>query len=215
MVRKFVDAVGFDLDNTLYVMTEPINTKITDYLLQQASSRLRQPLAVVREAYDRIHATTQSARRTLAALGITEPALLVQEALEHADIASLLQPDQRLISLLGKLQEHYRLFLITGSSEQQSEDKLQALGIQPTLFDPRLYSGSPYERHNGTAFTHVATTLGFRVDRLFFVGDRETVDILPAKASGVTTAIVNAKSEHATYQLETLYDLEKILLGDA
>ena len=46
---------------------------------------------------------------------------------------------------------------------------------------------------------------------MMFVGDREKVDIIPAAKLGMLTAIVNAKSELAHFELQAIHDLEKIL----
>jgi len=54
--------------------------------------------------------------------------------------------------------------------------------------------------------------LKIELSELFFVGDREEVDILPALKFGITTAIVNSSSNAASYELKKIYDLEKILL---
>ncbi len=209
---KLVDAVGFDLDNTLYCQTPAITQKIQEYIISRASVLLQRPLEQVQREYTRIYTQLQSGRRTLEALGISEAQALVQDALEHADITSLLQRDERFVSLFQRLQTSYRLFLLTGSQEQTAHNKLRALGISPTAFNLSLYAGARYERHDGSAFRHVAQVFGVPLTRLFFVGDREKVDILPAKQLGVKTAIINASSPHADYQLTTLYDLEGILL---
>ena len=147
-------------------------------------------------------------------MGILNGGELVQEALENADILSALQPDEILRDILRACDEHYVLFLITGSPETAANKKLVALGIDNALFRIRLYAGAEVQRHDGSAFEPVARELGTSLDRLLFVGDREKVDILPAKACGVSTAIVNATSKHATYQLRSIYDIANVLLED-
>ncbi len=209
---KLVDAVGFDLDNTLYCSTSAITQKIQNYMLAKASAFLGRSLTQVQQEYTRIYSQLQSGRKTLEALGVPQAQQAVQDALEHADIVSLLQRDDRLVALLQKLQISYKLFLITGSQEQTAHNKLNTLGISQTTFDLAMYSGAPYERHDGSAFRHVAQMFNIPLTRILFVGDRERVDILPAKQLGVKTAIVNASSTYADYQLTTLYDLEQILL---
>ena len=212
MTSQFVDAVGFDLDDTLYTQTPAIRQTIHAHIMARVSADLHISLQETEQTYQRLYPAYQSARRTLEALGISEPQQLVQDALEHADIAGSLQTDDRLVSLLRNLQTSYRLFLITGSEQQASHRKLDALGIPLHFFSVCLYAGAEHRRHDGTAFIYVAQKLGLPLHRMLFVGDREKVDILPAKQLGVKTAIVNAQSEHADYQLETIYDLEKILL---
>jgi FMN phosphatase YigB (HAD superfamily) len=213
MKTKFVDAVGFDLDNTLYRETQEVKDIIMRYILTKASSLLEEPVEAIKPKYQQLYLASQSARQSLEALGIPGAALLVQEALEQADVARILPRDERLVSLFDRLQKDYCLFLITGSSERQSLRKLQALGLEQTRFAVSLYAGSPYTRYDGTAFTYIASTTIIPLHRLFFIGDREQADIIPAKKLGIKTAIVHGTSTAADYQLEAIYDLERILLS--
>jgi len=209
-----IDAVGFDLDNTLYTQTPEIEEKIQDYIYEKSAAILGKPKEEVKKAFQARYAVLQSASRSLTSIGILSidaAKEIVQTSLEEADVASVLKKDDRLVEMLQKLSQNHKLFLITGSKEQLSYNKLHALGINEAIFNPRLYAGSEYKRHDGTAFHYVSSSLGIPFRKMMFVGDREKVDIIPATELGIRTAIVNAKSEKATYQLQSIYDLESIL----
>ena len=64
---------------------------------------------------------------------------------------------------------------------------------------------------NGSVFIYVADYHKLSFNNMMFVGDREKTDIIPAKKLGITTFIVNANSDSADYQLDEIYNLEKIL----
>jgi FMN phosphatase YigB (HAD superfamily) len=215
-------ALGFDLDNTLYKEVAEIQEVIQSYISNKAAESLGKNPAEFMLAYLEAYRRQQSSRKALTELGYgndDKSASLVQEALEYADVASKLKKDDRLVAMLQLLAERYKLFLITSSPENLAIGKLQALGINPSLFRLRLYHGSNYTRYDGTAFLHAADVLGIEYDRskpvlgsIFFVGDREKADIIPAKKLGMKTAIVNAESAEADFQLKEIYDLKKILL---
>ncbi|MBX4212438.1 HAD family hydrolase [Candidatus Pacearchaeota archaeon] len=210
-------AIGFDLDKTLYKPNNDIDKRIQDYACEQASKHLCQPYNDVRLKFTEQLAILNSGRRALMSLGISEDKAqnMIQEGLENADISIILQPDKKLASLIEKISWQYKTFLITTSTENLACKKLEALGIDKDLFYPKLYADAmpKYKRENGTAFKYVSDILKVPLQEVMFVGDRESVDILPANELNMKTAIVNAKSVHASYQLNEIYDLEKILFS--
>ncbi len=210
---KNLKAVGFDLDNTLYAQTPEVAELITDYICNNVSDCLGMEYKVVREVYQKATAELQSARRALKLLGMPQEICrtLVQEALENANIADALTKDERLCSMLSKMSRDYQIYLITSSSKDQAKKKLNALGLEDDLFHPLLDSNVKYLRDDGEAFVYVSAMLNLSLKNMMFVGDREKVDIIPAAKLDMLTAIVNAKSDIANFQLPTIYDLEKIL----
>nr|MBI4156309.1 HAD family hydrolase [Candidatus Woesearchaeota archaeon] len=210
-----IEAVGFDLDNTLYVKNPIIDKKINDYICLKASNILKKELIEVKTSFQQKYSELHSSHGSLMAIGIENEDLaisIVQEALENADISSSLSQDVKLNDMLKKLSKYYRLFMITGSRKDLAIKKLDALGIDKNLFYPSLYAYSIYERYNGSAFSYVSSIISIPPNRIMFVGDREKSDILPAKKLGIKTAIVNSTSQFADYNLKTIYDLEEILL---
>jgi FMN phosphatase YigB (HAD superfamily) len=171
------------------------------------------PYDVVRKVFQKANSELQSARRSLSLLGIPieDGKLFVQEALENANIAKALKEDKRLCYMMSNIVDKYHVYLITSSSKDQTKKKLNALGLETKLFYPLLDSDAKYLRDDGQAFTHVSAILNVPLADMMFVGDREKVDIIPGANLGMLTAIVNAKSDIANFQLSTIYELEKIL----
>ncbi len=212
-MREKIVHIGFDLDNTLFKPNARINEYIRSYACRQASELLGQSYEQVRSAFDEQFALLKSFRGSLRAVGIEDATPIVQEALEQEEIVSLLQKDEALNAMLVRLSVRYGLFLITTNTEKVALRKLQALGIDADLFDPKIYEleNPLYIRRDGSAFHRVSQLQSIDLSQMLFVGDRESTDILPAKQLGMMTAIVNAKSSQADYQLEDIYQLEEIL----
>ncbi|MEK6947946.1 MAG: HAD family hydrolase [Nanoarchaeota archaeon] len=209
-----IKAVGFDLDKTLYVPFPGIDEKIQEYASLRTSIFLGLDYETTKARFGEVYNQLKSGRRTLIELGLdnNQSENLMQDALENADIVPLLKKDERLNQMLSRISDKYKTFLITGSREPIAQRKLEALGLSSVPFNSRLYAGSEYQRDTGEAFNYVASVLGVTYEEMMFVGDRENVDIIPAKNLGMKTAIVNTQSKEATYQLKTIYDLESILL---
>jgi FMN phosphatase YigB (HAD superfamily) len=206
-----IKAVGFDLDNTLYYKTPEIDNLIQDYICEQIAIVLKKDYTEVRLQFTSNYVKTQSGSISLKLLGIKNGKELVQKAIEYADVSSVLKKDEKLVSMLMDLKSTYNTFLITSSPENAAIKKISALGIEKDIFDPRLYGESIYLRDDGSAFRHIAKYLKLSLEEIMFVGDREKTDIIPAKVLGITTAIVNNKSEHADYNLTDIYQLKEIL----
>ena len=207
-----IESVGFDLDGTLYKPNDEVNEQIRRYACERASELLGRKYDEVRSEFNIYFLDTQSASQSLVKLGIENGKEIMQEALEKADIASILGRDERLADLIVRLAENYKLFLITSSPERNALAKLNALGINSILFSPKLYGDSEYIRDDGSAFNYVSGEQSVLLSQMMFVGDRKQTDIIPAKRWGMRTAIVNARSKEADYQLDSIYDLEGILL---
>jgi FMN phosphatase YigB (HAD superfamily) len=208
-----VRSVGFDLDGTLYKLTDQINERIRSYACQRASEELGRSYDDVRADFDAEFSRTQSGSKSLEAAGARDGKALVQEALEFADVASELRRDVMLAGMLERMSKSRKLYLITSSPEELAIAKMETLGISPEIFRPRLFRESPYLRDDGSAFRFVAESHGVKYGEMVFVGDRDGTDIIPARDLGMWTAIVNATSDVADFHLEEIYDIENIVLG--
>ena len=60
-----IKAIGFDLDNTLYKITDEINELIREYACIRASEELGLPYAVVRNQFNHFYSENQSGSRSL------------------------------------------------------------------------------------------------------------------------------------------------------
>lgn len=212
-MRRTIQSVGFDLDNTLFKPNATINEYIRSYACRRASEILSKPYNEVRTVYNEHYEKCQSSRRSLRAMGIEDVDTIMQNSLEQEEIVALLQKDEALNGMLKRLARRYALYLITTNAQNTSLRKLDALGIDANLFSPKIYElgNKLHKRLDGSAFHYVSELHGVDLSEMFFVGDREQTDILPAKKLGLMTAIVNTKSLHAHYQLEDIYQLEELL----
>lgn len=205
--------IGFDLDNTLFKPNARINEYIRSYACRRAGEILGKPYEEVRATYNELYEKCQSSRGSLRAMGIEDVDTIMQNSLEQEEIVELLERDDALNAMLHRLAARYPLYLITTNSREVTVKKLDKLGIDKELFRPMICELETPEltRQNGSAFRHVAHELNAEFAQMFFVGDREKTDIIPAKKLGMTAAIVNGKSDQADYRLEDIYQLEEIL----
>ena len=210
-MTNHIEALGVDLDKTLYKPNEKIDEAIRKYACEQAADELGIPYEKIRADFNKLYTQSQSGGNSLEKLGVLNGREIMHEALDNADIVPYLRKNTRLAEMFSRLNQDYKLFLITYSREELALRKLEKLGIDTYIFHPSIYGDSPLQRENGSAFKHVSRKLLVHCQNMMFVGDREQVDILPAKKLGITTAIVNGKSKEADYQLKNILHLENLV----
>jgi FMN phosphatase YigB (HAD superfamily) len=215
-----IEVVGFDLDNTLYPVTDAMNDEIQHYIYGHIAEELGTDIetaeALFHQHYKHGHGLSGGA--SLRALGVSSEGV-VQRALEEADIAQHLEPDGETLRLLDDLLRRYHsVDLLTGSDIDQTRRKLGALAIPPEVFGV-IITGDMAEKGNGDAFR---MWLG-RYDRLqpaqlVNVGDRPQLDHIAPMRLGIRSILVNMKVVDPTIacpQLPSLHEVRCLLLPNA
>lgn len=214
-----VRVIGFDLDQTLYPKSPLIDEKIQGYLYERIADCRQVSLDEARRLFsDRYQGGAGlTGSQTLADLGIARAPELVQEALEHADIASVLTPDPQIISLLQDLATHYEAVdLITGSNRRETEKKLDALDIPHTVFK-HCITADEASKSDGTAYTlWLSHYPHIRSGQFVYIGDRIHSDHEVPSTLGIQTVLVYRSvpdSKLPIPQLLSPADLRELLLS--
>lgn len=212
-----VRVVGFDLDQTLYPKSPAIDEKIQQYLYEQIAEHREVDLKTAKRLFTERYreGAGLSGSQTLADLGIPRARELVQEALERADIASVLSPEPTVIRFLERLKTRYKgVDLITGSDIDQTKKKLRALGIRPAVFT-HLITASEFSKSNGDAFrAWLAKYPGQPPEAFLYVGDRVRTDHEVPSGLGIKTVLIYVKKpqlEVEALQLPAFTSLAELL----
>ena len=200
-----IRVVGFDLDQTLYPKSPLIDEMIQSYLYEKIATHRNVSLEVAKNLFDERYCagSGMSGSQTLRNLGLTNGSDLVQEALEHANIASVLSPDIETNKLLNQLSAKYEgVDLITGSNMRQTILKLNALGIPLDTFS-HILSADDGSKSSGDNF-HIWLTLypHLSPNQFLYVGDRPRTDHEIPSALGIRTALVYVKTLDPTIQCQ-------------
>ncbi len=209
-----IKAVGFDLDQTLYPDTPEVQRlvrqEIYHVIANARSCSVDEAQAFFEAEYARL------GRGTLAVqylLGITDANDIMQGCLEKAGVAEVLKYDQRLVDLLRKIKDNdRRTFLVTGSSRKNSLSKLLRLGLTLETFDFSLcIDDSDSDKLHGHPFQQVIQRTGLQPREHVYVGDRERIDITPARMAGMRAIYVWGECVNADASIPTIYHLEDVL----
>ena len=214
-----IQAIGFDLDGTLYPITEQTedaqrrSMARTILRLKPDFGTFDQTYRYVIETYPKVKSYTgviaQATNRKKEEIGT--------QWILDARIEQVLAPDPRLASLLKNLNTRRKvLYILTSSPEESVHKKLNALEIPVWIFNMLACDDTPNigSKSNGTAFEYVIKQTGIPASNHLYVGDREMHDILPAKRLGMQTCAVWSYIPEADCSIKTIYELETLLKSE-
>ncbi|WP_435155006.1 HAD family hydrolase [Haladaptatus sp. DFWS20] len=184
-----VNAVGFDLDDTLAVTDRPRATLLSDATDAVSAPSLSRDDYL--DAHSR-HLATETREPIFDDLLPEEsdiPSERLTEAYRNA-ILDALTPLTGVPSLLDTLRQHYRVGLLTNGPVVAQRGKIAQLGWEPyfntTIVTGELEAGKPDRR----AFEALCTELDVPAEETVYVGDDPEMDIRGASDTGMTTVQV-------------------------
>jgi len=205
-----IKVIGFDLDQTLYPKSPKIDEAIQIYIYQKIDQHKKCGLKKAEELFKGLYQEGRglSGSKTLIKLGIPNAKDVVQEALENADIASFLKPNQKTINLLQKLKDRYHnLDLITGSNINIVLDKLAKLEIPKDIF---LHIIANASKSDGQAYKiWLSYYKKFKAEEFIYIGDRVSDHLVP-KTIGIQTILINITKKDNTIDCPQLSSIEKL-----
>ncbi len=212
MKLKGIKAIGFDVDGTLYHAPEAMSQQIGKILIQKAAEALSQDPDEIVEEYLKRREMYRSNTMTLNSFGL-EGEKIFQSVWDQVEIHKYVSKDLKLVKMMSELKKKYKLFVITNGSGRQVERKMTHLGLDYHDFDPRIYCyDQGWVKPDPQPFLAAIESLEMSPQEIVYVGDREDIDIEGAKAVGMQTIFVGAKSSVADVNIDTIYDLERIIL---
>jgi len=209
-----IKVIGFDLDQTLYPKSPDVDEKIQSYLYQKIAEHkgvsIEEGERLFKERYREGSGLT--GRQTLEDLGLPRAGDLVQEALEHAEIASALLPDPEINRLLTALKPRFAVDLITGSNLEQTQKKLRAIDIEPQFF-AHVITADDASKSTGEAYAlWLSRYPNLQPKQFLYVGDRPKSDHDIPSALGIQTALVYALMPDDTLTCPQYPSLKEFLL---
>ena len=122
-----------------------------------------------------------------------------------------IQKDNSLKELFEKIKG--KVAILTTSPRVWAERVLNYLEILE-FFKDSLFTGEPDVRKPDLkAFQQVIDYFKILPNNIYFIGDQEDMDIIPAKKLGMKTIIVGKESKYADFQINSIKELSKFLDG--
>lgn len=210
--------IGFDLDQTLYPKSPEIDEAIQKYIYEVIAKHKNVSLKEAEILFKDLYKNGKglSGSQSITALEIPDGKEIVQTALEKADIAKFLKPDEEVLDLLNKISTKYKTIdLITGSAKEITLKKLSALGVASSIFN-LIITKDDASKSDDTAFKlWLSKYKELEPKDFLYIGDRISSDYVAPKKLGIDSILVNIKEksrEADCPQLSSFVELKNILL---
>lgn len=202
--------IWFDLASTLYRET-PAFDAVHDQLRYETYAAVTDmPIERAKEKYDQLYARYGSNSAVFTALG--KPSDFWQQAFDSMDLASLIKPNPVVNETIMTLSKSVPVSLFSNFKYAKIEEVLKLLGIDVAMFTYVLSGDDVTKRKPDLeGFRKMVELSDLPPGDLLYVGDRIDVDVKPAKAVGMQTALVWQTSSEAGYCFENFADLQRVI----
>lgn len=217
---KDIEAVGFDLDGTLYKSTP----EMYGFFYEQAAIKVLakmpglETIENAKEIFIKYSEELESGSKAFmaAGYGITEATSVMYDVLLKAEpkTLKLIAHDSYLVEILKKIKATYYSYLITKSPKGIARNKLRKIGIHDDYFNAEFFGDDPIlmRKTKGEALEKVARISSIPLIKHAYVGDRVKADIIEPKTLGIKTIAVWNEYQEADVSIKQIHDIEDILL---
>jgi HAD superfamily hydrolase (TIGR01549 family) len=217
MMRHFdhINVCIWDVDGTLYPLDDMKSQEVQESAYKAIAECTGWPRERVIEEFDKVHEKiTPSATEVVALLCNITTAQAAVKTDEYLNRLRFVARDDKLIALFEEL-SGFQHFILGNGSIQHIAKALEVLGIPVSTFTEIVTSeivGVNKPKDNG--FRYIIEKTGLPASQHLMIGDREKVDLLPAKKLGMKTCQVWAikPSMIADITLPTVYELSQVLV---
>jgi HAD superfamily hydrolase (TIGR01549 family) len=212
MNKNFSDVkvLLWDFDGTFY---KP-NPKLFSAVRESEYRAIMQHTGWTREKtveeFQKLHKVTiQSATAVIAKLCDIPVSQAAVESEEYFDRRKFLHRDEQLVDMFARLKKFRHIILANGIMSHHKET-LQLLGIPVDTFEDFITAETVgITKPDPAGFLYAMKETGLPGSAHMMIGDRELVDLAPAKTLGMHTCLVwsETKSTIADVTLKTVYDV--------
>ena len=204
----------WDIDGTFYKMIPEIKRQYREREIAVIMNHTGWLHEQANTAFYSLYPSLKSGTQTAAKLsGITTKAAAI-EAETYIDRTSYITRDIQLIDLFQKLNTFTHYLLVNGI-RRKTVETLTHLGLKENQFQEIVTAEIVGEtKPNPAGFTYIMQKTGSAPEEHLMIGDREEVDIVPAKKLGMKTCLVwsDTKSQIADVTLSTVYEVASLFL---
>lgn len=204
----------WDFDGTLYKQQPALLDEIRESEYRVLMDHMGWNHTHAVEAFHNVYLKkTPSGTQTVSLVaGISMKAAAV-ETTKYVDYRKYLSPDSKLAEMFVRLAGYKHMMLVNGT-QQSVTHGLSLMEINRALFDEIVTSEIVGETKPSTkGFKYILKKTGLPPAAHLMIGDREQVDLVPAKSLGMKTCLVwsDTQSTIADVTLPTVYALTDVL----
>jgi HAD superfamily hydrolase (TIGR01549 family) len=207
-----IKIIIWDFDSTLYPRNDNLSSDVREaelrVIMDHTGWNHDKAVEQFNSLFRRIYFSATQTAAQLSGIKFTQASIEMEN---YFDRTKYLKRDPKLIEMFTKLYPYKHVILSNGMISK-IKIALNVLGMSPDFFD--LIASSEITGTNKPdpeAYRYVCDKTGFLPENHLMVGDRDELDIKPAKDLGMKTCLVWGKSEIADFALTEVYGVPNIL----
>ena len=204
----------WDFDGTLYKQNPALWDQIRQTEIDVIVAHTGWSDKKASEAFYKIYKVeTPSGTTTVSRITGISHADASRETSARTDYAAFLRSDPKLNEMFSSL-SRYRHFMLVNGSQESVTRGLALLGVQKDIFEEIVTSEIVGEtKPSSKGFQYILDKTGLPAASHIMIGDRELVDLAPAKKLGLKTCLVwsDAESAIADVTLPSVYECVNML----
>ncbi len=204
----------WDFDGTLYRQIPALWEDIRASEIRVIMDHTGWPEEKAKEEFYKIYKVeTPSGTTTVSKIARISSKVASIETSKYTEYHKYLHPDPALSGMFGRLTEYTHFMLVNGSQESVSRG-LALLAVDPSVFREIITSEIiGVSKPSTKGFEYIMQKSGLPPEAHLMIGDREAVDLAPAKSLGMKTCLVwsDQKSDVADITVPTVYKLADVL----
>jgi HAD superfamily hydrolase (TIGR01549 family) len=218
-----ITTIIWDFDGTFYPQNPAVTHAMEEGQYQTIMRHTGQTYEQAKEAFWKVYPSQTTSGN--AAVGIICKIPTAQAAVENEQgfkRIDFIPKDHTLPALFATL-SRYRHFILGNGVKKQLEETIAAIGLKADIFEEIVTSevvGA--NKPDPAGFLYIMKKTGSKPEEHLMVGDREVVDLVPAKSLGMHTCLVTwgqgfaelpKTGEYVDLTLASPYDLPAKLDG--
>ena len=205
--------IVFDIDGTLYRSDEyerDLHKEIVKLLAEKLGCNPDEAKAKLRA----LRKDVMSISWCLIKLGINLKEFY-EELAKRVNPSNYIKEAKDVKALLRKLKEAgFKLAVHTNSGKALALKVLEALGIEPSMFDIMVTSDDAEPKPSRDGYLKILEIAGMAAEEVVYVGDRYDVDLKTAKDLGIKTVMVGKGTapNDVDFKVESILEIEDLFL---
>lgn len=205
-----IKVIGWDVDQTLYKDTKKSKSYFNNEIYKKVAKRYNVSLKKAKEIYTKKYKEIGSNTKAFIELDIGGKEGIL-EMLANTDYKKFLTKDKKLIQMFERLKS-YRHIITTNNTHKGVTNILNTLGVPKETFEAIITAEDTINsKPHPESFEKILELTGAKPEECVYIGDRDEMDIIPAKQLGMKTILVWGKSKIADISLPSVYEVVKLL----
>ncbi|MDH5533600.1 MAG: HAD family hydrolase [Candidatus Pacebacteria bacterium] len=204
---KEIKLITWDLDGTLYPNSTDFSDEINRRKIEKVAKHLNISVQDAEVKFEQIRSKLLSHTKTLDYLGLDGSQFFLK-LWEEMPLELFIKKNNRLVQLFDKIEFPHQALLTNSNSIENIKRKLKLIGLNTKYFKYIITSVEVgFNKPNLKIFEELINQSKLRPSEIMYVGDREKVDIIPAKKIGMKTCMVGSKSVDADMSVRSPVEL--------